>query len=441
MSISFPASPVLNQTYSYGSTTWKWNGVAWDNTSTTFGPQGIQGVANQGVQGMQGVQGRYGNQGTQGLQGGGGQGLQGPAGGGPQGTQGTVGSVGAGGALANYGYFYDTTTQTASVGNTAYPFTFNSANGQSGVSVVSQSQVYFASAGTYSIQYSAQFDDLTGGGSGNTIKVWLRKNGSDIAYTTGELTVPTTAPFAMPSRDYILNLSAGDYIQLMWSTDNTSIQTYAASSNSPAPSSPSVILAVTQVMYTELGPQGVQGTQGTQGLQGTQGNQGLQGLQGISVQGTQGLLGTGAQGAQGTAIFGPTGPQGTQGTSGPTGAVGPVGGVSTSVVPLDDQLLLGRSEVIVSTFYQQHYPITNPYSLIMSIDGRIVPPYTPDFVWQAEFTTHGFSINPNGDIWLGYLPAAFSTFSGQIMPAATYNSYTKYPYPFQALDILLGGYN
>ena len=28
--ISFPVSPTLNQTYSIGSKTWKWNGYAWD---------------------------------------------------------------------------------------------------------------------------------------------------------------------------------------------------------------------------------------------------------------------------------------------------------------------------------------------------------------------------------------------------------------------------
>jgi hypothetical protein len=438
VAISFPASPVLNQTYTYGSYSWKWNGSAWDSTSSTYGPQGTQGVQGpQGTQGIQGLLGLQGNTGAgvQGVQGG--QGVQGNTG---AGTQGTTGLAGAGGALANYGYFYDTTSQVAYVGSTAYPFTFNSVNGQNGVSVVSGSQVTVSSDGTYSFQYSAQFNDLTGGGAGQTIRIWLRKNGTDLSYTSGELTVPTVSPFAIPSRDYILNLSASDYVELMWSTDNTSIQTYATTAVPPAPSSPSVIVAVTQVMYTALGPQGAQGLQGIQGPT----LQGIQGVQGVTVQGTQGVIGSGAQGLQGlqgVAVFGPTGPQGVQGTSGPTGPTGPVGGVNTSVVPLDDQLLFGRSEVIVPTFGQIHYPITNPYSLIMSIDGKIIPPYTPDFVWQAEYPNNRFSINPNGDIWLGYLPASFTTFSGQIMPAAKYNSYTKYQYPFQALDILLGGYN
>ena len=33
MAISFPSSPTLNQTYSYGGKTWKWNNVSWNLTS------------------------------------------------------------------------------------------------------------------------------------------------------------------------------------------------------------------------------------------------------------------------------------------------------------------------------------------------------------------------------------------------------------------------
>jgi hypothetical protein len=75
MAIDFPTSPTVGQTYTYGANTWQWNGNAWDNTSTTFGPQGIQGVQGitgtgvQGTVGLQGVQGVYGTQGIQGIQG------------------------------------------------------------------------------------------------------------------------------------------------------------------------------------------------------------------------------------------------------------------------------------------------------------------------------------------------------------------------------------
>lgn len=43
MPINFPASPSVNDTYSYGSRTWQWDGLAWKQISLQFGPQGAIG--------------------------------------------------------------------------------------------------------------------------------------------------------------------------------------------------------------------------------------------------------------------------------------------------------------------------------------------------------------------------------------------------------------
>ena len=43
MAINYPSSPQVNDTYSYGGRTWKYNGVAWDAITTTFGPTGPTG--------------------------------------------------------------------------------------------------------------------------------------------------------------------------------------------------------------------------------------------------------------------------------------------------------------------------------------------------------------------------------------------------------------
>lgn len=40
MPINFPASPSVNDTYSYGTRTWQWDGLAWKQISLQFGPQG-----------------------------------------------------------------------------------------------------------------------------------------------------------------------------------------------------------------------------------------------------------------------------------------------------------------------------------------------------------------------------------------------------------------
>lgn len=38
MPINYPASPTLNEVYTYGGRVWKWNGKAWESVSSNYGP-------------------------------------------------------------------------------------------------------------------------------------------------------------------------------------------------------------------------------------------------------------------------------------------------------------------------------------------------------------------------------------------------------------------
>jgi hypothetical protein len=46
MPISFPTSPVINDTYAYLGKVWTWNGSVWqaNSTATVVGPEGPQGA-------------------------------------------------------------------------------------------------------------------------------------------------------------------------------------------------------------------------------------------------------------------------------------------------------------------------------------------------------------------------------------------------------------
>lgn len=33
MSLNFPSSPIIDQLYSYGERTWKWNGIYWETAN------------------------------------------------------------------------------------------------------------------------------------------------------------------------------------------------------------------------------------------------------------------------------------------------------------------------------------------------------------------------------------------------------------------------
>jgi hypothetical protein len=154
--------------------------------------------------------------------------------------------------LGYYGAFEDVTTQSAVLANTAYPVKFNTINLANGVSVVNDgsgnpTRVTLANTGIYNIQFSLQLEK-TGGGGNMIVDVWVRKNGVDIPSTTGKvvLTGSVSASPVIAAWNYVLDLVAGDYVQLMWATSNNNVVILAAPATPPHPSIPSSILTVTQ---------------------------------------------------------------------------------------------------------------------------------------------------------------------------------------------------
>jgi hypothetical protein len=143
-----------------------------------------------------------------------------------------------------YGTFYDTTTQTAAAINTAYGLTFNSTNLSNGVYIGSPtSRIYVAQNGVYNMQFSAQLDNTSGGN--HLIFIWLRINGTNVANSAGQVRLKGTDDELITSWNYVEQLKAGDYVELMWSVDNTSVQILAQAAAAPVPAIPSVILTVT----------------------------------------------------------------------------------------------------------------------------------------------------------------------------------------------------
>jgi hypothetical protein len=155
-------------------------------------------------------------------------------------------------ASGYYGAFQDNTSQTAASINTAYAVKLNTTDLTNGVSVVNDgsgnpTKIRLANTGIYNIQFSLQLEKT--GGSGNMIAdIWIRKNSVDIPSTTGKvvLTGSANASPTIAAWNYVLDLAAGDSIQLMWATSNTNVEIIAAAASSPHPAIPSAILTVTQ---------------------------------------------------------------------------------------------------------------------------------------------------------------------------------------------------
>lgn len=147
-------------------------------------------------------------------------------------------------AAKSYGAFHDNTTQTAAAINTAYPITFNSTDISSGVALgTPTSRVICSTTNTYNFQFSAQLRKASA--SAAKVWIWARKNGVDLADTAGECTLAGSNAALIASWNYVLPMTAGDYFELVWSTDSTACQIIQLPSAAPVPGIPSIILTVT----------------------------------------------------------------------------------------------------------------------------------------------------------------------------------------------------
>jgi len=150
-----------------------------------------------------------------------------------------------------FGAFSDSTDQTAANTTTAYAITYNTTDFSKGISVVSNSQITFETAGIYNIQFSIQFanDDT----QIQDVDVWFRKNGTDIANSNSKFSVPNshggTDGHLIAALNFYVDVVANDYIQIMWATTSTLvvIEHLAAQTTPTRPATPSVIVTANKV--------------------------------------------------------------------------------------------------------------------------------------------------------------------------------------------------
>lgn len=156
-----------------------------------------------------------------------------------------------------YAQYQSLVTQTAAVSNTGYAMKFGTMDLSNQVTVANNgsgdpTRITFANAGIYNLQFSSQFQNTDN--AQHDITIWLRLNGSDVAGSAGFVQIPARKAAGagneghlITSWNYLLDVSAGQYYELVWSTSsaaNVTMQFYAA--GSPPPSTASALFTVTQ---------------------------------------------------------------------------------------------------------------------------------------------------------------------------------------------------
>lgn len=140
------------------------------------------------------------------------------------------------------GVFFNTAEQTFAVINTAYPVVFNQTYLNNAVSLTDSSQITASIGGVYNIQYSGQF--VTSSASAKTAYVWIRRNGTDIGYSTRAYTLTSNNNQSAVEWSFNLDLGVGEYVELVMAVTDLGIKLEAAAATSPHPGIPSSVISV-----------------------------------------------------------------------------------------------------------------------------------------------------------------------------------------------------
>jgi hypothetical protein len=153
-------------------------------------------------------------------------------------------SLGVNATTGSYGSFYDTTTQSGSA-NTAYVMKLNSYTHQNGINLSGSGAMVVSQTGVYDIEFSAQ---LANGPGDDILDIWLRKNGTNVEQSNTRLNILKDTK-TVAAWNWVDTGNAGDYYEIMWSTNggNITITAFNSGSAPTRPAVPSVIATIHRV--------------------------------------------------------------------------------------------------------------------------------------------------------------------------------------------------
>jgi hypothetical protein len=140
--------------------------------------------------------------------------------------------------------FFSTTDQTASVINTAYALQFENTYLGEAISIAGtpKTQITPLYSGVYNFELSVEL--TSGSASSKELSFWVRRSGVDIANTARLHVVAGSGEVDNFEYSFTLDLTAGQYVELMWATDDLNITVDYQAAASPRPAVPSTLLTV-----------------------------------------------------------------------------------------------------------------------------------------------------------------------------------------------------
>ena len=137
--------------------------------------------------------------------------------------------------------FFSTVDQTASVINTAYALQFENTYLGEAISIAG-TQITPLYSGVYNFELSVEL--TSGSASSKELSFWVRRSGVDIANTARLHVVAGSGGVDDFTYSFTIDIQAGQYLELMWATDDLNITVDYKAAASPRPAVPSTLLTV-----------------------------------------------------------------------------------------------------------------------------------------------------------------------------------------------------
>ena len=140
--------------------------------------------------------------------------------------------------------YFSTIDQPIAVVDTAQPVTFNQTYLESGFSIngASNSQITATYGGVYNFQFTTQI--VSGSASSKTIYLWISRNGTDLGYTAKDVVLSGSADVNEATWNFNLDLAAGEYVEMKWSSDDIDASLNAETPASPHPGVASAVVTI-----------------------------------------------------------------------------------------------------------------------------------------------------------------------------------------------------
>ena len=111
------------------------------------------------------------------------------------------------------------------------------------ISATKQSRLTVSADGVYNFQFSCQLDKSSG--SAKSVYIWPRINDVDVANSATEVTLAGSNAATVAAWNFVYNLSANSYFELMWSAEDVDCIMPASAAVAPVPAIPAIIMTVT----------------------------------------------------------------------------------------------------------------------------------------------------------------------------------------------------